>query len=293
MITHRALQLVAPLIPLVACHRAPVQYLDAQVDVAPEIPDISHDTCQPGCHWDCMTGGGVTCIDNTLYQMQAGAAPCCRTTDPWPGGGPPCTSARYVCATTCQKVDSRYSHCFAQRPSAEMPRELLNHVLRLGCAEATYASVGDVCDGDEQCRPMAASVFSRLACDVVSQKCVVAARPVPPLTFGGDCGLKAAEMSGRFTDSVVLGKFCPLCHIAKDPACLRQGCTISCEFDEDCPMGTVCICTLGYGAEMSLTYPLRQVCAAASDRESVEGRTAGLRCHDAADNSAKDAGSVQ
>ena len=52
----------------------------------------------------------------------------------------------------------------------------------------------------------------------------------------------------------------------------RQARTTRCQFDEDCPEGTVCLCP--YARD---DIP-GQFCAAATDRETAEGRSAGLVC---------------
>ncbi len=242
-----------------------------RVDAPRSAPDVHKpDSCQPGCHWDCF-GGGAVCQDGKLYRLGRGAAPCCRFEDPWPFPGPVCSSGTlYACLTKCAPVDSRYAHCFAPTPAADMP-DSMAHLFKLSCAETQYAIPGTACQTDDQCRPMAMDVSSRLACDLASHQCNIISRPDRPPDFGASCGLTKADVPfGSETDFVTAGKNCAVCHVAKYlyTECPRQGCTMPCQYDEDCPEGTVCVC-------VSSGTKLTQICAAATDRAPPEGRGGG------------------
>jgi hypothetical protein len=128
--------------------------------------------------------------------------------------------------------------------------------------------VGDACQDDLDCRPAAEGV-ARLRCE--QDKCVDDARPAPPAEYGQSCGLPD-DYLGTFVGEGAIettAASCSTCQIqrSEDGACLRQACSVRCTYDEDCPAGSICLCSeLGVGS----------YCAAATDRTTPEGRAAGL-----------------
>ena len=263
-------------------HDAGDSTLDVVEDTTKPPPDTSvpPDTgsCDPGCHIDCLsTTGGAICAGDHVWQEAHGyrLVKCCG--DPWPGPGPACTddTPAYSCTKGCNTapVDPRYASCFPIGPPGAVSSELY----ALFCNEGAPKSVGAPCTGDADCRPSATS--ARLACDGTSHTCVASTRPAAPSGYGGSCGLDASSVSVG-AEQLVTGATCALCVVdyPSGAPCVRQACTTSCVFDDDCPDGSVCVCanagttsadagTLGY-----------RYCAAISDRTTPAGRTAWLAC---------------
>ncbi len=241
------------------------------------------DACDPGCHWDCFTSA-LRCVNGKVYSFAGGAPyPCCKSSDPWPGGGPACSvGVVHTCKQGCVKqVDQRYRSCL-DPPSnyAHRPFEGA-HIVKLACQETTFKGAGDACTQHTDCRPAAGA--DRLECDPKGG-CVAVKRPAAPGGFGSYCGITPKASKGW--DSVVMSVGGSPCHVAWDSAkaCWRQGWTMTCQYDEDCPLGTVCLCS-------SLSsYSVVQVCAAATDRATQAGRAAGLACPGAAQDAGPDAG---
>jgi len=227
--------------------------------------------CTPGCHWDCF--GGSECVDGVAWVNAFAPRDCCTTSDPWPGLGPVCSLSAHGCeGHTCGAPDPRYDACLARLGTAAEPCPGADcELVRLYCPEGAAQSAGAPCSADADCRPASEGV-ARLRCDTAAtHTCVVDARPVAPEGFGASCGLALADVPWLQGEAVVAsaGAGCALCQVARGDGCLRQACTTSCTFDEDCPAGTVCLC----GAFGS---PVTGYCAAATDRDTVEGRAAGL-----------------
>lgn len=209
--------------------------------------------------------------------------PCCTSTDPWPYGGPKCTTGavHYHCLSPCRKfteVHERYQHCLGvSQTYGDYPLDF-GHMLELPCGQIHPLKPGASCALDEDCRPAAPGI-TRLPCDWESHTCVVIKKKAPPTYLGKGCGLDVASLGFKpSADYAAKGKTCELCHVLWDAKkqCLRQGCTVACTYDEDCPQGMVCLCAAAVGSQM------KQICAAATDREDVQGRSAGLECPDQA-----------
>jgi hypothetical protein len=236
------------------------------LDAASEV-----DTCDPYCHWDCF--GGTQCIDGRAWVNGTAPRACCHRGDPWPGPGPRCGASSHPCAGgSCVVPDRRYASCLQRIGTPTAPCTGFDDCehLRLYCPEGTAKSPGAPCDSDAECRP-AANGASRLRCDLalVPPTCVEEPRPAAPSDYGASCGLTAESVSWINVETVVSLGSCPLCQVMRTETCLRQACTQSCTFDEDCPSGSVCLCG-GWGS------PVIGYCAAATDRETDEGRAAGL-----------------
>ena len=266
----------------------PVATLDGPRDIrAGDLArDSAPDACRPGCHWDCF--GGHLCQGGAIYVGIYAPVDCCTENDPWPMAGPVCTDG--VIATSCPKgggcktgggLDARYRACIQETRMGLVSGATSEELLRLLCEGFEPKLAGASCVSNADCRPADASVLGALSCDVATTKCVEVARPAAPADYQGDCGL--AELTA-LTDAVesvlpVAGSStAALCHAIKDASgsCVRQARTYACSFDEDCPSGSVCLCgsfTAGPDSGRGVTF-----CAAATDRTSVAGRTAGLVC---------------
>jgi hypothetical protein len=244
--------------------------------------DASHDQqadqCVFGCHWDCF--GGHTCENGEIWTLLTWAAPCCNYDDPWPMSGPVCGD---LLVTSCPagetcitgSVDARYKDCVYQASYGNkdyLPGPATTEFLRLLCSGSQPKKAGDSCTSDSDCRPAAASVTSALACDTASKQCALAPRPSAPAGYMQPC-----VPSGQtpFSELVYELPSKELCH-ATGPAsaggCVKQGLTLPCVFDEDCPTGSICLC--GKRAQGGRL----RFCAAATDRTTPAGRTAGLSC---------------
>ena len=248
------------------------------------------DKCVPGCHWDCF--GGAACKAGKVYQIAYGAHPCCTFSDPWPYPGPVCSAGSPVhgcSASSCAQVDKRYASCMFGYNFNKYVYSggKVGHLLRLHCpGVAAGRAAGDPCSSSQDCRPVKAGGPARLVCDGATSKCIAQGRPAAPAGYGASCGLAAATYPYKLskTDQVLKGATCSHCHAVWDPAqgCVRQACTTPCQYDEDCPKGSVCLCPPGQWGQ-GLPY---QFCAEATGRSTVSGRTAGLKCP----SGAKDAG---
>lgn len=257
---------------------------DSQQPDLPRDITVKTDSCVPGCHWDCF--GGRTCHKGSHYLIAFSPFPCCKFSDPWPYPGPVCSNGTVIHACKSKACaaasDKRYASCFQGKvfnayffktgtPSA------MSHILDLECAGSGPRKVGDPCKVAADCRPAPASAPA-LKCDATSGKCVAAARPAAPATFGNSCGLLPGDVKITYAaGQLVKGKACSHCFAVKlsgSSSCVKQACTTPCKFDEDCPSGTVCLCSKSiWGADIA-----PQFCAAATSRTSDAGRTAGLKC---------------
>jgi hypothetical protein len=243
--------------------------IDAGVEAGPDLTPDS-DRCDPGCHYDCF--GGVGCITGGIWIYGRGAIPCCHFGDPIPGEDSPagpCAETdkpAYVCASRgcARPADPRYRRCAYKRPMVLPGSEVY---YRVHCAGSSRRA-GDRCSADTDCRPSATD--ARLRCELPAGRCVETPRPTAPAGYGESCGLASGgndEVVWAFPNA---RRDLRLCHVATDfaPGCLRQGMTMHCLLDEDCPAGSICLCD---------TYPV-PICARATDRTTPAGRSAGLRC---------------
>jgi len=247
-------------------------YVAEPRETSPEVQE-EQEGCVPGCHWDCF--GGIVCSSGKVYQLGYGPRPCCRSSDPWPGDGPICSSiVLYECEGFCVYTDERLDLCMYVGNSFMPPRyfEFPSEFLKVFCEEGRPHAPGDSCENDDDCRP-AAHGEGRLRCDSESGRCIVADPVLPPEGFGGNCGLSGDDPSLRYA-VVKFAPNCEICHVGNNlEICLEQGCTMNCAFDEDCPEGYVCVCeTDQYRMEM------HRICAITEDTTTPEGRASGLTC---------------
>jgi hypothetical protein len=240
---------------------------DAPADAPAEAaPPIDAD-CHQDCFWDCF--GGSQCANGKIYQFIVGPGECCHYSD-WPGPEKACTGIGYPCASgTCATPDPRYQQCLALigRRSDFTYRDAERW--ELWCTDGAPKMPGAPCADDGDCRP-AADGIGRLRCDAGTHTCVAEARPAPPADYGASCGLGANDVSRLGEGVVWQAPNCALCQVMRsDDGCLRQGCTMACTYDEDCPTGSICLCAAA-GSLVS------SYCAAATDRDTAAGRAAGL-----------------
>lgn len=223
--------------------------------------------CELGCHWDCF--GGSECVDGKAWVNAFAPRECCHYDDPWPDPGPVCSVWHFPCSgAACAAPDPRYRLC-VDNLQRRVPCLGDCEQLRLLCAvEGAAKTAGAACHDDLDCRPAAEGVV-RLRCD--GNTCVDDVRPAPPADYGARCGLPddyEASLVGEGAISTTAAS-CDVCQVARAAGgCLRQACTLRCTYDEDCPAGSICLC--------SDVLEVGNYCAAATDRDTPEGRAAGL-----------------
>lgn len=234
----------------------------------------SFDACVPGCHFDCF--GGIRCYDGDVWLLAHATVPCCQHDDPWPYSLPECGErATYTCAEGCGYfADPRYAYCMEF--TGEWPLDpMADSLLSLHCIEGAPKDLQHPCEDDADCRPAMDSV-DRLRCDQTLSACVAETRPATPMGFGENCGLVSDNLWPQDED-LSTAPNCDLCHYRylEGDSCVSQACTVACEYDEDCPAGTACLCRVPYG-EQAVRF-----CAPVADlqaRTTPEGRTAWLTC---------------
>ncbi len=247
-------------------------------DSAPDkVPTVDRfvklDQCYAGCHWDCNFSG-IGCQGGKVYALGGGAVKCCTHSHPYPHPGPMCSTGYVLrtCASgACAKPDKRYHSPLVS--SGPVSKTIYAHQIWLYCPASQSIKVGTSCGSDTDCRPAPVGT-TRLVCDQASSKCALAARPAAPAGYGAGCGLSPAGFSYKPSsrDRLVKGATCSLCHAVLEPgqSCVRQACTTTCKYDEDCPAASVCL--YGWGTGFG-------VCAAGvTDRTTYAGRSAGLSC---------------
>ncbi len=238
---------------------------DVGIDAMPE--------CVEGCHWDCF--GGSQCVDGVAWVNAFAPRECCHYSDPWPGPGPLCAAHGHACeGGVCSAPDPRYRACveLLGTPGEPCQGADCEHIL-LWCPEGMPKESGAPCTDDRDCRPAAQGIM-RLRCDVGgTNTCVEDVRPAAPDDYGAPCGLGDADVPWLVDGEAVVAPSngtCELCQVMRiGEGCLQQGCTIPCVYDEDCPAGSVCLCG-DWGS------PTSGYCAAATDRDTPQGRGAGL-----------------
>lgn len=231
--------------------------------------------CQPGCHWDCF--GSVWCSAGQVVVDAYGARPCCQ-----PGEmslDEACRVSSTPCPTGRCAEPTVYGACATRRNELRhgglygaLPASL---TVRVFCEGGALKRAGAACTSDDDCRPAAPEHAGGLRCAPATQRCVAATRPTAPAGYGAHCG--ATPRTGVAEGIAVTGgRSCDLCAIGATPSgCLGQACTIACDFDEDCPDGSLCACAAPLDAATSL--PRLGVCLLATSRDAAE-LTRSLRC---------------
>ena len=131
---------------------------------------------------------------------------------------------------------------------------------RFACEEWRNKNVGDPCTTRRDCLP--ATFGTYLACDPETQACAQTDPPAVP-DYLTQCGVTNHDVKFPFYP---LAGFVPsdacdgnLCVIATEQDCIRQGCTIPCEFPQDCPRGATCEERRDSRA-FKLRFEVRKVC---------------------------------
>ncbi len=208
-------------------------------DAGSDARETSSSDCVPGCHWDCF--GGTSCSGGTLLTLANAPRPCCRPEDFDLLSA--CVVRRSECAAPSCNPDTRYRTCLDSTaravvspiPGFDPLADQRNR--RLLCGEGAPRSPGDACHADEDCRPIAEGAGAALRCDTSTMRCALTARPAAPDLYGQHCGVTSGA------DGVAPGATCAWCVISSaSSGCLAQACTMPCDYDEDCPEGSMCLC---------------------------------------------------
>lgn len=115
------------------------------------------------------------------------------------------------------------------------------------CEENRPKQVGDPCVDESGCRPEVATWDAQdvvtnvyLRCDVGAGRCVVRDPPVVP-DWLAHCGLvddgQPGDAFGAKPTTACAGGWCLY---EETSTCVKQGCTITCTSDGECPPGAVC-----------------------------------------------------
>ena len=201
---------------------------DASDDRGRDVNDDGEaESYDPNCHYDCF--GFSECHDGIVTTWAHTPVPCAY----WTGECPHYTG--YTCERGCRiDVDHIYD------PWID-PREM--------CEEWRPKEVGDPCDDPTDCEPQVAAVDESgnvinvyLDCDLETGTCVARDPPIVE-DYLAQCGIAAPfgdsdgwEYGFVRTDACSGG----VCLICERETCVLQGCSIRCDSDDDCPMGSVC-----------------------------------------------------
>jgi hypothetical protein len=184
----------------------------------------------PNCHYDCVSG--LQCQSSVAYQREQTPVPCAL----WEGA---CPGTARLCTTSCDVVFStvRFPDDWATR-------------LQAFCAETPVAQPGQSCD--DGCLPTraigdaAGNVTQQyLAC--VSNQCVATAAPTVA-DYLAPCSVGAEYAGPGVTGAADGHDGVHACLLAWDAALMatRQGSTIYCIGDWECPTGASCDDGLGF-----------------------------------------------
>jgi len=208
------------LVLVVACDSAAEPGPSGSADASPDA-DLY-------CHYDCF--GFHECENGVVTSWDHTPIPC----DVWAGECPHYKS--YFCERGC-RMDVSSIEPF------EEPRAM--------CEENRPKQIGDSCAEPSQCDPQVATIEYvdgvpvvtnvYLECDLALGECVEREPPVV-VDYLALCGLEAPLDGPGLSYGVRDSAICSggLCIYVEQESCVRQGCTISCDSDDDCPMGFVC-----------------------------------------------------
>jgi hypothetical protein len=203
---------------------------DAATDASNPAPDASIDGFPDGCHYDCF--GALECRSGMVRYSPPTAVPCAH----WTGE---CPHTDMTCREGCAQGD--FSVPFLRLRSFD-----LRDRLAALCSETPAARPGDACE-PLLCRPTRAAALadgsvtqSYLRCGANSQ-CETDEPPVIE-RYLEPCTPTAAQYgrpgeSGYVSDGYE--SYCLIHHDA-EAGCVRQGRTILCLGDWDCPQGSTC-----------------------------------------------------
>jgi hypothetical protein len=190
--------------------------------------ETAGDDAESGCHFDCFEAH--ECDDGGVTSWESGPIAC----SDWQGECPHGVSVQ--CERGC-RIDLGSVDYVAE------PQHL--------CEEHRPKRLGDVCAEEAHCHPQVAvwnpdgtitNVYLR--CDLATGTCVEREPPVIP-DFLVACAIEAPiEPLGTFTQGVRTTDLCSggVCLFYEDSSesCVWQGCTATCDSDDDCPVGTFC-----------------------------------------------------
>ncbi len=194
-----------------------------------EIGGSYHCQYYEGCHYDCF--GGATCRDGVVFQHSRGARPCGPGVDYSNACGEP--REVYRCEEGCALSSSTYA------PIGSEAHDL--------CNEFQRAAEGDLCESDSDCTGNAVDidgerVTTYLRCEGATPSepgtCVLT-DPPEIADFLATCSLTEASEARPVYTSECSGDIC-LTEWDEEAGCLRQGCSKSCNFDSECPLGAFC-----------------------------------------------------
>ncbi len=178
------------------------------------------------CHYDCF--GRTTCLDGVVTSWANTPVSC----SAWTGSCP-----HYV-VETCRKG------CSASEISTSTLCPLAI------CKENVPKVAGDPCETDDECRPSRARTTGTttpenvyLRCDVAAGICVSADPPVLADWLAGCTPGLLTSLGGVNTGLVrISDPQCSsgLCMAAGETTCVRNGCTMACRSDDECPTGAIC-----------------------------------------------------
>src|SRR6266496_1211823 len=185
-------------------------------------------TFSPGCHYDCF--GRTTCADGVVTSWANVPVPCSQ----WTGSCP--HSIVGMCQKGCGASNSRIG--------ASMTCPLVV------CKENAPKVLGDPCETNDDCRPSPALTGGAtpenvyLRCDITAGTCVSATAPVLADWLAPCTPHVLASFMGVTTGlQAVVDSRCSsgLCLAAGETTCVRQGCTMACRSDDECPMSSLCM----------------------------------------------------
>ncbi len=195
-----------------------------------DIPSVAEIDGDPYCHIDCLDG--ASCIDGVVKVPHMIAVPCAY----WDGSCP--LAAEVTCVRGCWQGNQ-----FNVRdPSLRDEPEKL-------CTEYHAKYAGDLCTTDAECEPQVATRTEaglvstvHLRCDIALGQCVEY-EPSPTADWMSPCGLIGAVGGAQRESGYVRTDACEggRCLVVETEACLRQGCTMTCDHDGDCPQGATCV----------------------------------------------------
>ena len=132
---------------------------------------------------------------------------------------------------------------------------------QFACEEWRNKNVGDPCGTRRDCLPTRFGTY--LACDSTTHECVETDPPIVP-DYLTQCGVNDSDVKFPYAQywGFVPSDTCDssLCLVAAELGCIRQGCTIPCEFPQDCPAGSNCTERRDWRA-FKLRFEVRKVCA--------------------------------
>lgn len=215
------------MLALFACG-TPDESENAGADASASAADASDAApdADPYCHYDCF--GYHECSDGVVTSWDHTPVPC----EYWEGECP--HSVTYECERGCRTdVDSIGPF--------EDPRDM--------CEEFRPKQAGDPCTEEAHCEPQVATIDYQtdtvvnvyLTCDLELGVCVERDPPVVE-DYLAQCGLEPPIDGEGYSYGVMNVDTCSggLCLYVEGDTCVRQGCTIACDSDDDCPMGSVC-----------------------------------------------------